>query len=101
MAAVTSIYYMRGWGSSFSGTLNLPRRMSSAVAQLAVTSAVFINGYSCDVWLTGYSANGEPVSVIGSGAVTLAVSNVDSFSFAGETSPEGGMIASITAYCFE
>ena len=98
MAVVTYITGMDGWGSSFSGTLNLPKEFSSAMAQVALTSA--FDSFGCHVYLTGYSANGNPVSLT-DGPVVLPVDNVDSFSFAGNSTTNGSMTASIMAYCFE
>lgn len=98
--AVTSIYYGEGWGSSFSGTLNLPQGLSAAVAQVALTHSeqYYTPGY-CQVYLTDYSANGNPVPVT-DGSVVLVISNPDSFSFEGGAA-NGFVISSIMAYCFE
>jgi hypothetical protein len=85
MAAVTSIYYASGWGSSFSGTLNLPQQMLAAVAQVALTNTLWDTTGYCEAFLTGYSANGNPVSVSDHPAV-LGIQNVDSFSFGGDAS---------------
>jgi len=106
MAAVTSINYGAGWGSSFSGTLNLPQQMPIAVAQVALneTWTPILNDSTtpdyCWVFITGYSANGNPVTLDAREAV-LTVYNANSFSYEGSSSPNGYAYASITAYCFE
>lgn len=104
--AVQEIWASSGWAyadgtsTSFSGTVNLPHEMPFAFAQVALTrSAYFDNPGWGQVYLTGYSANGNPVPVT-DGSVILGISNADSFSVEGDVT-NGAMTASITIYCFE
>ena len=100
MGTVTYIESSEGWGTSFSGTVNLPQQFLAAVAQVALASCLITQetGYS-QVFLTGYSTNGNPVSVPNSPA-ELAIQNVDSFSWGG-SADQAGTVASIMVYCFE
>jgi hypothetical protein len=100
MAAVTSIHFSVGYGSSFSGTLNLPGEALQAVAQVALTSvAVDQQPGSVQISITGYSSGGNPVDVT-DGSVVLAINNADSFTFYGSTF-NARAIASIMVYSFE
>jgi hypothetical protein len=65
MATVTYIASSEGLGTSFSGTLNLPKEFSSAVALVALTATSVDNNGSCNVFHKDYSANGIPVSLTG------------------------------------
>ena len=105
--AVQEIYYAFNWAyadsgdtSSFSGTVNLPREMSFAVAQAALTrSAYFDTPGWAQVYLTGFTANGDFGSLPNS-PPTYGVSDADSFSYEGDVS-NGAMTGLITVYCFE
>jgi hypothetical protein len=104
--AVQEIWAGTGWAAadggstSFSGTVNLPHQMPFALAQVALTrSAYFDTPGLGQVYITGYSANGNPVPVT-DGSVVLGISNVDSFSCEGDVT-NGAITASITIYCFE
>jgi hypothetical protein len=96
MAAVTYIAPIEGWGSSFSGTLNLPKEFPAAFAQVALNHV--LGGYG-QIYITGYSASGNPIEI--DGTAVLGISNADSFSFAGYADPNGYAFAWLTAYCFE
>jgi hypothetical protein len=105
--AVQEIYFSSGWafndgtgGYSFSGTVNLPHQMPSAVAQVMLTRSAYFDtpGWN-QVYITGFTANGNPVPVTDS-PVDLAINNADSFSFQGDTL-DGAITASMTVFCFE
>jgi hypothetical protein len=98
MGTVTYIESSEGFGTSFSGTVNLPQQFPAAVAQVALANVIVDNSGYCQVFLTGYSANGNPVSVT-DGSVVLGIQNVDSFSWEGSASQS--VVASIMVYCFE
>ncbi|HXN44008.1 MAG TPA: hypothetical protein VN917_07165 [Xanthobacteraceae bacterium] len=105
--AVQEIWANSGWafndgsdGYSFSGTVNLPHEMPFAVAQVTLTRSAYFGtpGWN-QVYITGYTANGNPVPVT-DGSVILGISNADSFSFQGDTL-DGAITASMTVFCFE
>ena len=105
--AVQEIWAGSGWayddggdGYSFSGTVNLPHEMPFAVAQATLTRSAYFGtpGWN-QVYITGYTANGNPVPVT-DGSVVLGINNADSFSFEGDTL-SGAITASLTVFCFE
>jgi hypothetical protein len=93
-------YNEGGGGYSQSATVNLPHRMPFAVAQVALTRSAYFGtpGWN-QVYITGYTANGNPVPVT-DGSVVLGITSADSFSFQADTA-SGAITASMTVYCFE
>jgi hypothetical protein len=100
--AVQEIYhaFVTAYNGSFSATFNLPHEMSFAVAHVALTrSAYFDNPGWGQIYLTGFTANGEFGSLPDNPPI-YAVSNADNFSYEGDAA-NGAMTGSITIYCFE
>jgi hypothetical protein len=110
MATVTYIAFSQGFGTSFSGTVNLGQGFSAAVAQVALNS-IYVpppDSDYCEVYLSGYTINGDPFPLsnnlggIRQGAVGINGA-VDSFSWSGGTGGGGtGFVnAWITICCFQ
>jgi hypothetical protein len=105
--AVQEVWCWQGWaydpegdGASLSGTVSLPHRMPFAFAQVALTRSAYFDtpGWN-QVYLTGYSANGNPVT-LDNAPVVLGIYDADSFTVEGDAF-NGAMTASLTVYCFE
>jgi hypothetical protein len=102
---VQEIWVNSGWAyadeteTSFSGTVNLDKEAPVDVAQVTLTrSACFDTPNWNQVYITGFTANGNPVPVTGS-PVYLAIENADSFSYRGDAA-DGAMTASMTVFVF-
>jgi hypothetical protein len=100
MATVTFIASSLGFGPSWSGTVNLGQGFSAAVAQVAL-NCTGTDPALCEVYLMDYSINGNPVSLPNSPGVQGITGAVDSFSWAGGSSPNGSGSGWITIYCFQ
>ena len=68
------------------------------LAQVALNST---DSNLSEVYLMDYSINGNPVSLPNGPGVQGITGAVDSFSWAGGSSPSGSGIGWITIYCFQ
>ena len=87
---------------SFTGTINLNQQYPYALAQVALTLTMCSTSGPpswCQVYLTGFSADGNPVPLLDAPNFQ-GIHNADSFSFEGDVL-FGTMKALITVYCFE
>jgi hypothetical protein len=105
--AVTYIASSLGYGTSFSGTVNLGKQFPAAAAQVALSGVDIkpdpgdLNPRTCAVFIIGYTTNGNFVAADGPPSELSVNDGADSFSWGGESVGNANTVGSIMIYCFE
>jgi hypothetical protein len=89
-----------GTETSVTGTLHLPGQKPFAVGQVTLTRSAWFDtpGWS-QIYFTGYSANGNPVT-LNDFPFVLGIKHADSFSIQGDVA-QGALTAVLTVYCWD